>query len=165
MKVPNTLEVFIKIFVTVGTQPHNFDRLLSQVIKLKDEYDITIQYGSSELDIDNGFAYADSLDEYINDADLVITHAGVGSIMKCLKANKRFIAAARLSEYNEHVNDHQLELKDFVLENNYGLFLTSFDDLARDIKLALNNDFSPFVSNQEYFNEELNKLILEVLNG
>ena len=54
----------------------------------------------------------DEFDEMIKKCDLLITHGGVGSIITGLKNNKKVIAAARLSKYNEHVNDHQLQIID-----------------------------------------------------
>ena len=43
-------------------------------------------------------------------ASFIITHGGVGSIISSLKLNKKVIAVPRLSKYNEHVNDHQLQI-------------------------------------------------------
>lgn len=42
-----------------------------------------------------------------------------GSIINCIKANKKVIAVARLSKYNEHVNDHQLQIVKNFNEKGY----------------------------------------------
>lgn len=43
-------------------------------------------------------------------ADLIISHAGIGSISSCSFLNKKTLVVARLAEYKEHNNDHQLEI-------------------------------------------------------
>lgn len=57
---------------------------------------------------------------YMNRADLIITHGGVGSIITALKMNKKIIAVPRLAKYGEHINDHQLQIvKCFEKKNSY----------------------------------------------
>ena len=41
---------------------------------------------------------------------MVVTHAGVGSILTCLLNGKRPVVVPRLAGLGEHVDDHQLEL-------------------------------------------------------
>ena len=48
--------------------------------------------------------------EHFNAADLVITHAGVGSILCARRAGHVPIVVPRQSRYGEHVDDHQVEL-------------------------------------------------------
>ena len=43
-------------------------------------------------------------------ADLIISHAGAGSIIDLLTSRKKFILFPRLREYNEAIDNHQLEL-------------------------------------------------------
>lgn len=43
-------------------------------------------------------------------SDIIITHGGVGSIMTPLKFNKTTIAVPRLKEFNEHTDNHQLQI-------------------------------------------------------
>jgi UDP-N-acetylglucosamine transferase subunit ALG13 len=45
-------------------------------------------------------------------ATLVICQAGVGSIMLGLRKRKKVIAIARLARFEEHIDDHQLEIID-----------------------------------------------------
>ena len=52
----------------------------------------------------------DKFSELISQCDILITHGGVGSILTGLNNNKKVIAAPRLKKYNEHQNDHQLEI-------------------------------------------------------
>lgn len=43
-------------------------------------------------------------------SDIIITHGGVGSIMTPLKFNKTTIVVPRLKEFNEHTDNHQLQI-------------------------------------------------------
>ena len=58
-------------------------------------------------------------------ADLIVTHAGAGSILQGVKSQKKIIAVPRLKKYQEHVNDHQLELANKLEE--LGCILTYHD--------------------------------------
>lgn len=104
------------ILVTVGTHNQGFDRLAKAADELVNELkeQIIIQYGTS------GYSpkYAESFQwttqehmlELIADARVVITHAAAGSIIEVLKAGKPLVVVPRLRQYNEHFDDHQLQL-------------------------------------------------------
>ncbi|MCX8178498.1 MAG: beta-1,4-galactosyltransferase [Candidatus Aenigmarchaeota archaeon] len=106
------------IFVTVGTDEHSFDRLVKKVDELissgliKDE--VIIQIGNTKYEPKNPkwfrFETYEKIKELNKSSDLVITHGGAGSIITALMFGKRIIAVPRMKKYNEHVNDHQLEL-------------------------------------------------------
>jgi UDP-N-acetylglucosamine transferase subunit ALG13 len=46
----------------------------------------------------------------MDDADVIITHAGVGSALTALRAGKRAIYVPRRKRYDEHVDDHQVAM-------------------------------------------------------
>jgi UDP-N-acetylglucosamine transferase subunit ALG13 len=47
---------------------------------------------------------------YIQKAEIVITHAGIGSILLCLILDKVPIIFPRYADLKEHVDDHQVEI-------------------------------------------------------
>ena len=98
-------------------------------------------------------------EDYIEKADLIICHAGVGTILTALKKNKKIIAAARLKQYGEHVNDHQLQILDNFKNKGYILALENFDEIDNLIKQA--QEFKPanFKSNKKFFLNQLEKEI------
>lgn len=105
------------IFITVGSQL-TFDRLLKAVDKeieagnIKDQ--VIVQSGKTKFKSKNmkiiKFLELDEFDKYIKDADLIISHGGVGSIIDALKYNKTVIATPRLKKYKEALNDHQIQI-------------------------------------------------------
>ena len=125
------------ILVTLGTQDKKFTRLLDAVQKqidngnIKDE--VIVQAGCTKYE-SKDMKIFDLIDQeefkkLISECDLLITHGGVGSILTGLKNNKKIIAAARLSKYKEHMNDHQLQIIEKFTKSGYILELSDFDKL------------------------------------
>ena len=151
------------IFVTLGTQDKHFPRLLEAVEKLEVDEEIIAQVGSTRFKSDKIkiFDYLDSEDfkKYMNDARVIISHAGVGTILKGVQLGKKMIVAARMKKYGEHVNDHQKQILDNFSSEWYILPLYDFEKLSE----LLNVEFAPnkFVSNNMNFRkklfEEINK--------
>ncbi len=116
----------MKIFLTVGTR-FPMDRLVSIVDDFVGEnssFSCVAQIGDSQYIAKNCQTYK-TLDqkkftEYAKNADVIISHAGIGNILLAAGLNKPMIAMARQSQMNEHINDHQvstlegLNHKDFI---------------------------------------------------
>lgn len=106
------------IFITVGSQKFQFNRLLRKMDELiqggavKDE--VFAQTGASDyrpvhypwIDFMNATLYAEMEER----ADLILTHGGTGAILGGVKKGKKVIAVPRLACYGEHVDDHQIQL-------------------------------------------------------
>lgn len=129
------------ILVMLGTQNNDFHRLL-------DEIERNIENGNinEEVIVQAGFTKYKSnkmkifdvtskknLEDLIKKADLIITHAGVGSIEMSLEQNKKVIAVPRLKKYKEHVNDHQ---KDIEGEFNKRGWIIGINDVS-ELGIAL----------------------------
>lgn len=106
------------IFITLGSQKFQFNRLLKAVDeqvadgKITDE--IFAQIGASDYKPRNypykDFLNRDEFAEWTEKADIVITHGGTGAIIGAVKKGKKVIAVPRLAKYGEHVDDHQIQL-------------------------------------------------------
>ena len=127
------------IFVTLGTQDKSFKRLLEmidkEIIKGNIKEKVIVQAGFTKYDTKNMEIFdlldKDDFDKYIKDCDLLITHGGVGSILTGLKNNKKVIACPRLAKYNEHMNDHQVQIIKRFTDSGFILPLNEFDDLGK----------------------------------
>ena len=93
----------------------------------------------------------DLIPDMIKKADLVITHAGVGSILTALRYNKKVIATARLKMYGEHVNDHQIQILENFSENGYILKLDDVDKLGEMINNSKGFQPKKYMSNTDNF--------------
>ncbi|MBP3194018.1 PssE/Cps14G family polysaccharide biosynthesis glycosyltransferase [Natronogracilivirga saccharolytica] len=108
----------MKAFVTIGTGKSGFYRLLKHVEQAINNNllrtDSTIQIGGSDYIPKSGniVRYLNE-DEYFKeqvDAEIIISHGGTGSITSALKLKKKVIVVPRLHKFNEHLDDHQLEI-------------------------------------------------------
>ena len=106
------------IFVTLGTQDKNFDRLLVAIDReikrgnIKER--VVVQAGITDFKSDDMEIFdlisREKFESLMQECDLLITHGGVGSILTGLSYGKKVIAASRLAKYKEHVNDHQVQI-------------------------------------------------------
>lgn len=127
------------IFVTLGSQKFQFNRLLKEIDELIEKGEIKeevfAQIGYSDYKPKN-YKFKEFLDrdEFTKNMKLcrvVLTHGGTGAIISAIKQNKQVIAVARLEKYNEHVDNHQLQIiKEFKNLN--------YIEEANEIKLLIN---------------------------
>jgi len=137
------------IFVTLGTHPQQFDRLLREVDSLvsskKIKEPVFAQTGHSTYKPKNfeskKFLPIGEFNKQLKGASLVITHAGEGNIGLCKNLPKKMIVVPRRKEFQEHTNDHQLELAKVVEGKKLGLVAWSEKDLGK--KLSEIKVFTP----------------------
>ena len=163
------LGVAILIFVILGTQDKKFPRLLEAIDKQIDEghidknEKIIVQAGSTKYQSENmeirDYIGVSEFEQLIDEANLIICHAGVGTLLTALKKNKKIIAAARLKEYGEHVNDHQLQILENFRDAGYILALEDFDKFDLILKQAKVFTPAEFRSNKKFFIEQLEREI------
>ncbi|MBR2240743.1 MAG: beta(1,3)galactosyltransferase EpsH [Clostridia bacterium] len=155
------------ILVTVGSQKFQFNRLLKKIDELIEEgtikENVYAQTGVSDYKPRN-YEFVDymSQDEFSNkieQADLIITHAGTGVIVNSLKKLKKVIAVPRLAKYGEHVDDHQIQLIDEFTELNFIEPVYEIEELGDAIKTARKKEYNTYVSNTENVIQEIIKFI------
>lgn len=158
------------ILVTLGTQDKKFYRLLEAVDKaindklIKEEVIVQAGY-SSDYKSKNMKIFdlipMDEFDELIKKSSLIITHGGVGSIITGLKNKKVVIAVPRLAQYNEHINDHQLQIIDNFNKSGYILSLTDMKEFPKILEESKKFKPKSYKSNNKKFIElieqEINK--------
>lgn len=98
--------------------------------------DSTPRYGFVSITF---FHLAPNIREYINDADLVISHAGAGSILETLDANKYLIVVTN----NLLMHNHQLELADQLYKEDR-LFCCTCQTLCNLIEKMDLSKLKPF---------------------
>lgn len=102
------------IFVTVGSSDLPFDRLVRDAGAVAADEAMIVQRGASRVRPAHGvcvdFMSFDEVIAHMRAARVVVTHAGVGSIMSALTAGKRPVVVPRLRRLREAPDDHQVEL-------------------------------------------------------
>lgn len=162
------------IFVTLGSQKFQFNRILEEIDKLIEKKiineEVFAQTGASTY-IPKEYMYKDFLmqDEFkekMKEATLVITHAGTGAIITALKNNKKVIAIPRLAKYGEHVDDHQIQLIEEFKQLNFIEPIYEVEELKEAIDKTKKNKYNKYISNTDTIIDDI-KFFLEgtVVNG
>lgn len=123
------------IFITLGTQACDFTRCMKMVeelireVGIKDK--IVAQTGYTSYKPEGvecfDFVSEDKYQQFMTEADVVISHAGTGALFSSIKKGKKVIAVARLAKYGEMVNDHQTEIvrklanEGYILDGTYSI--------------------------------------------
>jgi beta-1,4-N-acetylglucosaminyltransferase len=102
--------------------------------------DVVMQIGSSTY-LPKHTKYFDFVDEetileYFQNARIIISHAGAGTILNALSLGKIIILVPRLQEYGECCDNQQLEITKVLAESEEAIALYSIDQLESTIKNA-----------------------------
>ena len=146
------------ILVVLGTQDKQFTRLLEAVDReikkgvIKDR--VVVQAGQTKYESENMEIFdlvpAPEFNQLMDEADLVITHGGAGTILTAIKKGKKVIAAARLAKYKEHHNDHQKQIIGEFASRGYILELRDFNKLGTMIQKMKSFKPKKFESNTNH---------------
>lgn len=157
--------------MTVGTHEQPFNRLIQKVDELKRDGiiqdDVIIQTGFSTYvpqycQWSKLIPYQEMV-KNVAHARIVITHGGPASFIMPLQVGKTPIVVPRQHQFNEHVNDHQVEFARKVSERmgtiidvedieTLGDIITNYDRIVAGMGQGMS-------SNNAKFNEELEKLV------
>ncbi len=155
------------IFVTVGSQKFQFNRLLKAIDKLIEDKiikeEVFAQIGVSDYKPKNykyeRFLTQDKFKKCIDMADIIITHAGTGIIVNAVKLEKKVIAIPRLRKYQEHVDDHQIQLINEFAELKFIEPCYEIKDLKKAYKNVKNKTYEKYISNTDKIIESIEEFI------
>ena len=162
------------IFVTVGTHEQGFERLIKKIDDLvrdgKIKEDVIMQIGFTQYKPkyckwEKLFPYSE-MKEMMQKARIVITHGGPASFIMALQEGKTPIVVPRMSKYNEHVNDHQLDFSLAVNERYKNLIVVkdveTLEEVISDYDNLVRNMNSGTLSNNMAFNKKFKKIVDEL---
>ncbi len=134
----------MNILVTVGTTA--FDELIKTMDNLF-EGDKTVSIiaqisSSSNYTPQNfkSFQFSQDFQSYVEAADLIVTHAGAGSVYSMLEKNKKLIVVPNLTR----ADNHQLELAKYVQDNNFAMSCFDLNEIRDCINKAKDIGFEPY---------------------
>lgn len=151
------------IFVTVGTHEQQFNRLLeiADLLAYKTSHTVFVQSGYSEFQCikakQKKFLSFTEMQNNIEAADFIITHGGPSTFIEVLLAGKMPIVVPRKKEFNEHINNHQVEFCEFMNEKGIIKLANNYDEVYSEI-INENKNYR-YISNNRMFNFELKKNI------
>lgn len=154
------------ILVLLGTQNNSFHRLLEKMDELINKgiinEKVIVQSGYTNYESKNMRVFdlipQEELERYQEQADLIITHGGVGSIVSSIKKGKKVIAVPRRHEYHEHVNDHQKQIVELFGQKGYIIGISGVNELEEAIIKA--QEFKPVKYEKK---EDGNKKMLSII--
>lgn len=159
------------IFVTVGTHEQPFDRLVKEIDELKGkgiiQEEVIVQTGYCTYEPKNctwsKLIPYDDMIKNVNEARIVITHGGPASFIMPLQVGKIPIVVPRQVEFNEHVNNHQVEFSKAVAERFGNIIVVETVSELETVILNYNNMVTSLSvglkSNNKEFNENLIKMV------
>ncbi len=128
------------IFVTVGTHPLSFERLLREMDRIAKNIDekVIAQIGNTKYEPKNMefFKYTDekTLLELYEKSRLIVAHAGAGTLLTIFHYKKPLIIVPRLKKYKEHIDDHQLELAEEFRKKKNVIVIYNIETLENAIE-------------------------------
>lgn len=157
----------MKVFVSVGTHPQQFDRLLKELDKISEKtnaFEFFAQTGNSDYKPAN-FQTKIILDEQeylekISQSDLIVSHGGAGTIINCLKQSKKVVVVPRLKRFGEHTNNHQLDVARALSSEEKVISVEDITGLESALKKAV--AFKPSIASNK---EKLVKRVLEFIDS
>jgi UDP-N-acetylglucosamine transferase subunit ALG13 len=138
----------VRLFVTVGNPLQPFDRMLRAVdaalMRHPGAFDGTCQHGTSTVRPHGLRAVAslprEAFEAEMMRADVVVMHAGVGSVHTALRQGHTPIVFARRKARGEHVDDHQEQLLAKFSRDGLALAADGEDALASRLDAFLRGE-------------------------
>lgn len=129
------------IFVTVGSHYQGFERLVKKMDEIAEKINekVVMQIGNTKYKPVNAqyFDFIESFEEIerLNrEARVVVCHAGAGSILTALEQRTPVIVVPRLKKFNEHMDDHQVDIAEAMSENQRVKVVYDMEDLEKSLK-------------------------------
>ena len=136
------------IFVTVGTQLP-FDRLIQSIDEWAEKFgecNVFAQTGAGSYkprSIESSqFVGVEDYNRKVKESDLLIAHAGMGSIITSMEYSKPLVVMPRLAKQGEHRNDHQLATVEKFRHLRNVFAADDESQLENVIEQALNSDIA-----------------------
>lgn len=130
-------------FVSVGNAKQGFTRLLEMVRKAASDLPapVFVQHGHTTWHNASGiqasaFIGMDEFAQRVQQAKVVILHAGAGSVIHAVRAGKVPVLLARRMALGEHVDDHQAEFAREVSAAGKAVLVNDNTTLIDAVRLA-----------------------------
>ena len=128
----------------------------------KIDEEVVMQIGHSKYTPENAsyFRFKDDFSEIIDlnkTARIVVCHGGAGSIIAALEQNTPVIAVPRLKKYDEHINDHQLEIVQALSDENKITVVYDVDELE-NVLISVDTTV-PIQNNKQYLVNSLKEYL------
>ena len=159
------------IFVTVGTHEQQFNRLVQKIDELKRDGIISEEvfmqtgyctYEPKHCEWSKIIPYSEMIQK-VRDARIVITHGGPATFIMPLQEGKIPVVVPRQFQFDEHVNDHQVDFAKFIEQRQGNIIVvTDIEELEKTITNydeLIHSSSNAVSSNNAKFNENIKAII------
>ena len=147
----------VDILVTVGSTL--FDELFDQIDSLPESIRsrITCQVRPSQKrpKVSKVIHFVDNIEDYYRSAQIVICHAGAGTVFRLLELDKRIIVVPNISRTDKH----QLDLAQYIEDNNLGHCLEDLSALEDSISRIESLVFDKYKPKKFFITRYLDRLL------
>ncbi len=147
------------IFATVGTHYQGFERLIKKMDEIAGRIsdEIIMQIGFTQYEPKNAkwFRFLEKEEDILElykKADIIVAHAGAGTLLTALSFGKPLVVVPRLKKFGEHVDDQQLELAEALESMGKAISVYDVEELENAIKRAMSMKYRPIKRNKKLVN-------------
>lgn len=161
------------IFVTVGTHEQQFNRLVECVDQMKEkgllQEEVIVQTGFSTYEPKHctwqKLLPFQQMVKNVEQARIVITHGGPSSFIMPLQIGKIPIVVPRQKQYEEHVNDHQVDFCRAVSQRQGNIILAEEMDALEQAILNYDEITAGMTAGQSSNNAKFNEAFGALVEG
>lgn len=151
------------IFVTVGTT--DFDALVAEMDRIAPSLgeEVVAQIGRGRYEPANlrWFRTAPSLEPYYRQADLVVSHGGLGTVIEVASVGKPLVALSNPDRYDRHQDD----LLGYMERQGHLLWCRDLARLEADVRRARTMAFRPYVAPPTRIHEVIREYLARLAAG
>ena len=132
------------ILVIIGLM-YGFERLIKKMDEIAGEIEeeVIIQIGLTDYEPKNAKFFKFASEKYFNkqfrEARIIVSHAGVGTILTARKFRKPMIIVPRQKKYGEHIDNHQLEIAKELEGHKNIRIIYNIDELEQNLNISYEN--------------------------
>ncbi|GAB1869347.1 N-acetylglucosaminyldiphosphodolichol N-acetylglucosaminyltransferase [Camponotus japonicus] len=139
-KFDNLITTVLSREVLEALSARNYRHLILQIGNSNLEPDCTARYGFDKIET---FKLSPSIGKYMQSADLVISHAGAGSVLEALEKRKRLIVVIN----DLLMDNHQVELAEQLYKDEY-LYYCTCQNLLHIVQTMDLTKLKPFINDK-----------------
>ena len=144
-------------FVSIGNANQSFSRLLEAIAVLAEQGElplpVIVQHGHTPFVSTSckaiDFMAMEDFSEYVQSAELLIIHAGAGSMIHACQAGKVPVVMPRRACFAEHIDDHQVELVAAFEQSGLVVRIDDEEDLSDTARRAMKMQSEKELSKRE----------------
>lgn len=150
-----------KLFITVGTT--SFDSLIKYIDKNVQpnftDYKFIYQLANGLYIPKNGdsFDFSDEISTYYFESDVIICHAGAGTIYQLLEMGKSIITVPNL----ERIDKHQSDIARNMAKSNFLVCCEEFENLSDSLKDITSRSLEAYVKEPFFKSTEIIEYLTE----